>query len=114
MKKLFAVLLFSLASMLSVAQDSGHDFNAWKEAVVSKINGLVELPANTPPNAHVGLSIAQQRSGEILSIRIITSSGLRAVDQAVMRAVQQSSPLPIPTKPELFKREVEIVWKNDK
>jgi TonB family protein len=114
MTKLFAAPLFLLASVLSFAQDGGHDFNIWKEAVVNKINGLVELPANTPPDAHVGLSIVQQRSGEILSIRMISSSGLRFVDQAVMRAVQQSSPLPKPAKPELFMREFEIIWKKDK
>ena len=47
-------------------------------------------------------SIALAPNGDVLSINLVKSSGDTALDQSAQQAIQQSSPLPVPSNPSLF------------
>jgi len=47
-------------------------------------------------------SIALAPNGDVLSVTLVQSSGDTALDQSAQQAIQQSSPLPVPSNPSLF------------
>jgi colicin import membrane protein len=47
-------------------------------------------------------------TGEVIDVRLTRSSGVRAYDDAVQRAILKSSPLPRPPQPEMFSRNLEL------
>ena len=50
----------------------------------------------------------QLPTGEVIDVRLAKSSGVRAYDDAVQRAILKSSPLPRPAQAELFVRTLEL------
>jgi colicin import membrane protein len=47
-------------------------------------------------------------TGEVIDVRLQKTSGVRAYDDAVSRAILKSSPLPKPTRADVFQRELEL------
>jgi colicin import membrane protein len=47
-------------------------------------------------------------SGEIISARLKRSSGNAALDDAIMRAILRSSPLPLPDRGDIFSRSLDL------
>ncbi len=54
--------------------------------------------------------VTQLPSGEIISARMVRSSGVPAYDSAVERAIMKSSPLPLPDDKSAFHRELELTF----
>ena len=52
--------------------------------------------------------VVQLPTGEVIDVRLAKSSGVRAYDDAVQRAILKSSPLPRPAQAELFVRTLEL------
>jgi colicin import membrane protein len=50
-------------------------------------------------------------TGEIIDAQLRKSSGNRAYDEAVQRAIIKSSPLPRPDSPDLFQRNLNLRFK---
>jgi colicin import membrane protein len=48
---------------------------------------------------------------EVLGVKMTKSSGNKAYDEEIERAIQKSSPLPKPDKPELFNRELRLTFR---
>jgi colicin import membrane protein len=55
--------------------------------------------------------VAQLPTGEVLTTRLLKSSGNPAYDAAVERAILKSSPLPLPASKELFSRELKLTFR---
>ncbi len=72
--------------------------------IQAKIRGNVTLPPDLPGNPEAIFEVVQLPTGEIIDATLKKSSGFRAYDEAVQRAIQKSSPLPRPDRPELFQR----------
>ena len=53
----------------------------------------------------------QLPTGEVMSAKLRKSSGHKAYDAAVERAILKSSPLPKPDRPEQFQRALEIKFR---
>jgi colicin import membrane protein len=51
--------------------------------------------------------VDQLPDGQVISVRLKTSSGDAALDQAIERAIHKSSPLPMPDNPAAFSRSLE-------
>ncbi len=62
------------------------------------------LPPELPGNVEAIFEVVQLPTGEIIDVVLRKSSGVRAYDDAVQRALAKSSPLPRPDRPELFQR----------
>ena len=53
----------------------------------------------------------QLPTGEIIDTKLVKSSGSRAYDDAVQRAILKSSPLPRPERSELFQRALTLKFR---
>ncbi len=77
----------------------------------SKIKGNIVLPPDIPGNPESIFDVVQLPTGEIMSVKLRKSSGHKAYDAAVERAILKSSPLPKPDRPEQFQRGLEIKFR---
>ena len=78
--------------------------------VQAKIRGNVVLPSDIG-NPEAVFEVVQLPTGEILDAQLRKSSGVRAYDEAVQRAILKSSPLPQPENPELFRRTLTLKFR---
>jgi colicin import membrane protein len=76
----------------------------WIRRIQAKVRGNVILPPDMAGNPEAIFEVVQLPTGEILDVQLRRSSGVRAYDEAVQRAIHKSSPLPRPDQPELFQR----------
>jgi len=98
-----------LAREASAAQLRGlADYQA---KIRNKVRGNVVLPPDIQGNPEAHFLVVQLPTGEVLSSRLVKSSGNRAYDEAVERAILKSSPLPKPDRPELFSRELKLTFR---
>jgi colicin import membrane protein len=95
----------------NAAQKSAADAAADKRALADYINKIrnkvrsnLVFAQEVQGNPAAQFEITQLISGEVVSVQLRKSSGNRALDEAIERAVFKSSPLPKPDKPELFDR----------
>jgi colicin import membrane protein len=79
--------------------------------IQAKIKGNVVLPPDLPGNPEAVFEVVQLPTGEIIDAVLRKSSGSRAYDDAVQRAIIKSSPLPRPDRPELFQRALTLKFR---
>jgi colicin import membrane protein len=79
--------------------------------IQAKIKGNVVLPPDMNGNPEAIFEVVQLPTGEIIDAVLRKSSGVRAYDEAVQRAIQKSSPLPRPDRPELFQRSLTLKFR---
>jgi colicin import membrane protein len=75
-----------------------------------KIRSNIVLPQNISGNPEAEFAIVQLPTGEVLSVTMTRSSGNKLLDDAIERAVRKSSPLPLPDRPDQFRRELRIKY----
>ena len=76
----------------------------WIRRIQAKIRGNVIVPPDLPGNPEAIFEVIQLPTGEIIDAQLRKSSGVRAYDEAVQRAILKSSPLPRPDRAEQFQR----------
>jgi colicin import membrane protein len=76
-----------------------------------KIKSNIVLPPDIAGNPEAIFDVVQLPTGEVMSAKLRKSSGHKAYDAAVERAILKSSPLPRPDRPEQFQRSLEIKFK---
>jgi colicin import membrane protein len=81
------------------------------DKIRTKIKMNVVLPPDIKGNPEAIFDVIQLPTGEVLSARLTKSSGHKAYDEAVERAILKSSPLPKPDRPEQFQRELQLKFK---
>ena len=84
---------------------------AWVDKVRSKIRGNIVLPPDLRGNPEALFLVTQLPTGEVLQARLVISSGHAGYDEAVLRAILKSSPLPKPDSPGLFERELKLTFR---
>jgi len=77
----------------------------------SKIKANIVLPSDIKGNPEAIFDVIQLPTGEVLSVKLVKSSGHKLYDEAVERAIYKSSPLPKPDRPEQFRRELELKFR---
>ncbi|MFM9881458.1 MAG: cell envelope integrity protein TolA, partial [Burkholderiales bacterium] len=83
----------------------------WIDKIRSKIRGNVLVPDGINGNPEAVFDVVQLPSGEVVNVRLRKSSGVKAYDESVERAILKSSPLPRPDSPELFERELRLTFR---
>ena len=83
----------------------------WVDKIRAKIRGNIVLPPDLQGNPEALFAVVQLPSGEVLSKKLMKSSGHRGYDEAVERAILKSSPLPKPDRPEIFDRELRLTFR---
>ena len=76
----------------------------WKRSIQAKVRGNVIVPPDIAGNPEAIFEVVQLPTGEIIDVQLRKSSGVRAYDDAVSRAILKSSPLPRPERPDIFQR----------
>lgn len=79
--------------------------------IQSKVKSNWILPQDLKGNPEAVFDVVQLPTGEVLSARIVKSSGIPSYDAAVERAILKSSPLPPPPSRELFARELRLTFR---
>lgn len=80
----------------------------YAQRIGNKIRSNIVLPPGVRGNPQARFDVVQLPDGVVLSVRLSRSSGQPALDLAIERAIMKSSPLPLPTLKELFRRELNI------
>jgi colicin import membrane protein len=68
----------------------------YRDQISSKVRGNTRLPEDLKGNPEVRCLVKLLPTGEVLSVRVTKTSGNPAYDDAVVRAIEKSSPLPLP------------------
>ena len=79
--------------------------------IQAKIRGNVVVPPDLPGNPEAVFDVVQLPTGEIIDVQLVKSSGARAYDEAVQRAIIKSSPLPRPDVADLFRRNLTLKFR---
>jgi colicin import membrane protein len=79
--------------------------------IQAKIRGNVVVPPDMPGNPEAIFAVVQLPSGEIIDVQLGKSSGVRAYDEAVQRAILKSSPLPRPDSADMFRRNLTLKFR---
>jgi colicin import membrane protein len=95
------------------SRPSGQTADAsYMNKIRTKIRGNIVLPAGIAGNPEAIFDVVQLPTGEVLEpVRLRKSSGNRAYDEAVERAILKSSPLPRPDRPDQFARELQLKFR---
>jgi colicin import membrane protein len=83
----------------------------WIDKIRAKIRGNVVLPPDIQGNPEALVLVAQLPTGEVLEAKLVISSGHTAYDDAVLRAILKSSPLPKPDTAGMFQRALELKFR---
>ncbi len=69
----------------------------YQDEIRAKVRSNTRLPENLKGNPQVKFQVQVLPTGEVLNVKMVQSSGNPALDDAVERAINKSSPLPLPT-----------------
>jgi colicin import membrane protein len=83
----------------------------WIDKIRAKIRGNVVLPPDIQGNPEALVLVTQLPTGEVLEAKLVISSGHAAYDDAVLRAILKSSPLPKPDTAGMFQRALELKFR---
>jgi colicin import membrane protein len=92
------------AAALSRAQAS------WRDRISQKIRGNIVEPPGVVGNPKANFLVSLLPDGSVLSVKMRKSTGNPALDAAIERAINKSSPLPKPDDPAAFERELILEW----
>ena len=84
---------------------------SYMDKIRGKIKSNIVLPPGIKGNPEGIFDVTQLPTGEIINVKISKSSGNRALDEAIERAIRKSDPLPLPDQPSLFKRELKLKYR---
>ena len=74
----------------------------YKLAIINKIRGNTEVPEGVENGTTLEVDLTVLPTGEgMMPVKIVRSSGNALYDQAVVRGIMRSQPLPLPAEPEL-------------
>jgi colicin import membrane protein len=92
-----------------VASDSRNRSQAeWIDKIRAKVKNNVIEPPDLPGNPEAIFDVVLLPTGEVIDVQLRKSSGVRAYDDAVSRAILKSSPLPRPDRQEVFQRSLRL------
>jgi len=93
----------------SAAQAKADD--DYRRRIQAKIKGHVVVPPDIGGNPEAIFDVVQLPTGEIIDTQLRKSSGVRAYDEAVQRAIIKASPLPRPEPPAVFQRNLTLKFR---
>ena len=88
--------------------------NDWRARIQAAVKSRVVLPPNIEGNPEARFEVVLLPGGDVLSATLKKSSGNAAYDDAVERAINRASPLPVPNDTDLFQenfRELNLVFR---
>jgi colicin import membrane protein len=99
------------ATKQAAKQAASRANDAYIRSIQAKIKGNVLVPPDMAGNPEAIFDVVQLPTGEIIDATLRKSSGVRAYDEAVHRAIIKSSPLPRPETPDLWQRSLTLKFR---
>jgi len=94
---------------LLAREASARALATWTDKIRAKIRGNIILPPSLIGNPEAIFDVVLLPTGDVLGTpRLRRSSGDSRYDDAVLRAILKSSPLPRPDDPQIFTRNLEL------
>ena len=84
---------------------------AWADKIRAAIRRKIVLPLNIQGNPEAQFQIVLLPTAEVLSVRVEKSSGNSLLDDAIVRAIRNASPLPKPEDPGVFERRIDLTYR---
>jgi len=84
---------------------------SWQNEIQAKIRSNIVLQRDLAGNPQAEFDVTLLPTGEVLSAKLVRSSGNPALDAAWERAILKSSPLPRPSRPEIFVRDLRLKFR---
>lgn len=81
------------------------------DRISAKIRGNLMVPPGVSGNPEAEFRVNQLPTGEVIEVKLRKSSGNRALDEAIERAIYKSSPLPKPERNEDFDRALDLKFR---
>lgn len=93
------------------AAGRGRALADYQDKLRAAIRSNIVLPAGVKGNPEAVFIVSQLPNGEVLPpVKVITSSGNKQLDEAIVRAILKASPLPKPADASVFDRELKIPY----
>ena len=86
---------------------------AYVFAIQQKIERNWVKPASAQPGLNCTVSVTQLQGGEVVNVSIRSCNGDAAVQRSIEAAVRKASPLPDPSDPRIFERNLNIIFKPE-
>lgn len=83
----------------------------WIDKIRAKIRGNISVAQEPKGNPEATVLVTLLPSGDVLDAKLVISSGNTIYDDAVIRAVLRSSPLPKPDTPGVFSRDLQLKFR---
>src|SRR5215470_2588930 len=99
------------AAARATAAEQAKAIDDYIRRIQAKIKGNVVLPPDIAGNPEAIFDVVQLPTGEIIDVQVRKSSGVRAYDEAVQRAIIKASPLPRPDSADLFRRNLTLKFR---
>lgn len=84
--------------------------SGYASRIQAKIRGNIVIPPGVTGNPEAIFDVVQIPDGDVIEVRLRKSSGFRAYDEAVERAIRKSSPLPTARRDQ-FQRQLELKFR---
>ena len=89
------------------ARDSA-EMAAYQFAIAQQVRRAWAVPASAGPETRCSVRVQQLPGGEVVGVNIIECNGDDAVRRSVEAAIRRASPLPEPSNPDLFDRNLTL------
>jgi colicin import membrane protein len=82
----------------------------WVGRIAAKVRPNVRFPSAPPKGTSCGLSVKILPDGSVQDVRVTRTCGIGGLDDAVVKAVWKSDPLPLPDNPSDFDRNLNFTF----
>jgi colicin import membrane protein len=103
-----AAELNQLAQRQAASAAAAKSTKVWEDRIRAKIRGNIVLPPGVSGNPEAIFDVSLLPDASVLTLRLHKSTGNPALDAAIERAINRSSPLPQPDDPAVFQRELRL------
>lgn len=100
-----------LSQLQSSSARSSKSKADYQGKIAAKIRGNLMVPPGVSGNPEAEFRVNQLPTGEVVEVKLKKSSGHKALDEAIERAIYKSSPLPKPERPEDFDRALDLKFR---
>jgi len=80
----------------------------WTDKIKQKIRGNIVVPPGVSGNPEAVFAVSLLPDASVLSVKLVKSTGNSALDAAIERAINKSSPLPKPNDNSIFERDLSL------
>lgn len=87
---------------------AGKALASWIDKIKLKVGGNVIAPPGLNGNPEAEFAVSLLPDGGLIEVKLKKSSGNKALDEAIERAIRKSDPLPRPDDPGVFQRELNL------